>query len=220
MTKAREIITTALTIHLNRLAPGETLNDDDAAKCLLALNNIADSWNGSKSFLFREVLTQSTPITGSSAALGVTWPGLSSGDEILGATYQYTAGMDFPLDKITLEQYSVIAQKATASLPRSFAHDGAATVYFYPACTGQTVTLRTKQVISDFADLDTDYVMPKGYKSALSACLAEAVAPVMGGLTPSVVQAAKAARKQVQSQAINPAIIGGAARRGNILAGW
>lgn len=220
MTKAREIITTALTIHLNRLSPGETLNDDDAARCLAALNNIADSWSGSKSFLFREVLSQGLPITGSSGTLGVTWAGLLPGDEILGATVQYQGGTDITLDPMTVEQYASIPLKSTASIPQRYAHDGSATVYFYPGCTGQTVTLRTKQVMADFADLDTDYSMPRGYKSALAACVAEAVGRTLGGLTPDVVEAAKAARSRVQGQAVNPAIIGGVNRRGNILAGW
>ena len=221
MTTARSIITGALTFGLNRLSPGEALNADDAAVCLDALNHIADELNGSKSFLFREILTTSSAITGASAALGVAWPTLAPGDEIEGATVQYSAGMDVPMDPLTMAQYAVISIKATASLPRYYAHDGLATVYFYPACTGQTVTLRTRQVVSDFADLDTDYSMPKGYKAALSALLAEKMAPTMlGGVTASVAQAAQKARNQLAQQGVAPAIIGGESVRGNILTGW
>lgn len=221
MSTARSIITGALTFHLNRLSPGEAVDADVGAVCLDALNHIADELNGGKSFLFREVLTTSSAITGTSAALGVAWAGLVAGDEILGATVQYSAGMDVPLTPITLEQYANIAIKTTASLPQNYAHDGQATVYFYPACSGQTVTLRTKQVVSDFADLDTDYVMPKGYKSALSAMLAEKMAPTMlGGVTAPVASASKAARKRLAGQAVNPAIIGGNHTRGSILSGW
>ena len=221
MTTARSIITGALTFGLNRLSPGESLDADDAARCLDALNHIADELNGNKSFLFREILTQSSAITGASAALGVAWPTLAPGDEIQGATVQYTGGMDVRLDPLTMGQYAVISLKTIASLPQYFAHDGLATVYFYPACTGQTVTLRTRQVVSDFADLDTDYSMPKGYKAALSSLLAEKMAPTMiGGITPSVAQAAQKARNQLAQQAINPAIIGGDKARGNILTGF
>ena len=221
MTTARQIIQGALTFHLNRLSPGETLNDDDASVCLTALNHLADEWNGVKSFLFREILTPGIAITGTSGTLGATWTGLAPGDEILSATVQYSGGMDLPLEPITLEQYSAIPLKSTASIPRQYAHDGLATVYFWPACAGQTVTLRTRQVIADFADLDADYVMPKGYKSALSACLAAAVGGVMvGNVPPAVYAAARAARSRIQMQAVNPGIIGGVNRRGNILAGW
>lgn len=45
MTTARQIITDALTFHLNRLSPGETLEADTAAVCMSALNAFVDDWN-------------------------------------------------------------------------------------------------------------------------------------------------------------------------------
>jgi hypothetical protein len=45
MTTARQIITDALTFHLNRLSPGETLEADTAAVCLSAINAFVDDWN-------------------------------------------------------------------------------------------------------------------------------------------------------------------------------
>lgn len=45
MTTARQIITDALTFHLNRLSPGETLEADTADVCLSALNAFVDDWN-------------------------------------------------------------------------------------------------------------------------------------------------------------------------------
>lgn len=226
MTTARQIIGGALTFHLNRLSPGETLDADLAAVCLDALNHIVDEWNGVKSFLFRELLSVSTPLSGVSGTLGTSWAGLSSGDQILGATVQYAGGMDIPIVPITMAQYAEIPLKTTASIPQVYAHDGAATVYFYPACAGQTVTLRTRQVATDFSGLDVDYVLPKGYKSALSAILAEKLSPVLtGGVTLAVASAAATARSQVMAQAVNPAILNAAGPTvnrggGNILAGW
>lgn len=222
MTTAREVITGALTFHLNRLSPGEALDADTASVCLSALNDIVDEFNGVKSQLYREVFTLSgAGIVGTSGTLGTTWASLSPGDEILGATTQYTAGLDVPLDPLTMGQYQNISLKSTGSIPRYYAHDGAATVYFWPACTGQTVSLRTKAAFSDFADLDTNYVLPKGYKSALSALVAERVAGVtVGGIPPTVAVAARAARMRLAAQASNPAIIGPRRDGGNILAGW
>lgn len=221
MATARSIISTALTVHLNKLAAGETLDNDTANLCLSGLNDVVDEFNGGKSFLFREVLTTSSAITGPSAQLGVAWPALVSGDEILGATVQYSAGLDVPLDWMSMEDYANIAIKTVAAIPRMYAHDGAATVYFYPAAAGQTVTLRTRQVVQDFADLDTDYTMPKGYRSALSAILAERMAnSLVGGIKPDVAQAAAAARRRLRAQSSNPGIINGGAGPGNILTGW
>lgn len=221
MTKARDIITDSLTFGLNRLSPGESADADVLRVCLSALNNIADELNGQKSFLFREILSASSAVTGTTATLGVDWPTLSPGDEILGATVQYSAGMDTEMRPLTMEEYQRIPVKTTGAFPTRYAHDGAATVYLYPAATGQTITLRTRQVVSDFADLDTDYSMPKGYRAALSAMLNERLAPVLlGGITPEIALAAKRARNQLAGQTMKPGIINGSPAPGNILTGW
>lgn len=220
MTKAREVISNSLSFGLNRLSPGETLDADLAAMCLVALNEIVDEFNGSKMMLFREILSTGT-VTGATGTLGVNWTGLSSGDQILGATVSYQAGLDTPLDPLDMARYQVIAQKATGGLPQWYAHDGAATVYFWPVPAGQSITLRTSQAASDFADLDTDYVLPKGYKAALSALLSEKLADVLvGGVTPKVMRDANKARTALMSQNVDPAIIRTGVRRGNVLTGW
>lgn len=221
MTKARVIIRNALTFGLNRLSPGEQEDADLFGRCLDALGSIVDEINGGKALLWREVLTASTPISGVSAQLGVDWLTLASGDEILGATVQYAVGQDTPMDEITMGQYQNILVKGTASLPQVWAHDGAATVYLWPAAAGQAVTLRTKQAAQTFADLDTDYSMPAGYQSAFEKFLAEAMAPT---LNPQMLQIAiakaAAARRRIGAQAISPAIIEGNRRDGNIWTGW
>lgn len=221
MTKARVIVRNALTFGLNKLSPGEQEDADLFGRCLDALGSIVDEVNGGKLLLWREVFTPSSAISGASAQLGVAWPSLSSGDEIIGVTVQYATGQDVPVSYITMAQYESIPVKATASLPQVCAFDGAATVYFYPAATGQVVTLRTKQAASTFADLDTDYVMPAGYQSAYEALLAEKMAPT---LAPSMLAIAStkasAARRRIAGQVIEPAIINGGSSAGNILTGW
>lgn len=221
MATAREIITSALTVHLNRLSPGETLEADLAEVCRVALNEIADEFSGSGSFLWKETTYPAT-VTGITGTLGVTWSALSPGQDLLGVTYNNGAG-DFPLDQLTMQQYheQVRIKSLSGGLPRYWAHDGESTVYFYPACTGQTITVRVHQSMAEFADLDTDYTMPQGYKSGLSAMLAERVSStVVGGLSAAVVKAAKAARSRLMGQSITPAIINGGAPAGNILTGW
>jgi hypothetical protein len=222
-TTARQIITGALTLSINRLSPGEAIDADLAATSLAALNFIVDEMNGSKAILFREILTTSGPITGASAVLGVDWAGLKSGDQILGATVRYTAGVDQPIAPITMDQYSAIPIKTVASIPQQYAHDGAARVYLYPMATGQTITSRTLQVVQDFADLDTNYEMPRGYMASFAALLAERLAPTMlGGITADIAKAARSARNRIGGQAASPAIIGAVSsggRLGSFLAG-
>ena len=208
MTTARDIIRGALSFHLNRLSPGEAEDADLFDRCRLALNFIADEFNGSKGYLWREILTVSGSITGTYGTLGTDWSGIASGDEILGATVRYSSTLDVPMHPITMQQYADIAVKSTSSYPEFYAHDGAARVYLYPAASAHVITLRTKQVLSDFADLDTDYEMPKGTKADLAALLAEKMAPsLLGSLPPAIGKAASAARSHLLARGLTPAIL-------------
>lgn len=209
MTTARQILGDAFTFHLNLLSPGEALDADALSTALSALNSLADEWNGRKAFLFQEILTASAaPIAAAYGTLGTDWVGISPGDEILGATCSYSTGLDVPLIPVTMEEYANIAIKSVTSLPEVYAHDGLSKVYFYPVPSSKTVTLRTKSALQTFADLDTDYTMPKGYRSALAVCVAELLAPALAPsmYQPSAVKAAKA-RRQIAAQNIEPAVI-------------
>lgn len=220
MTTATTIIEDALRFGLNRLAVGETLDAETGAVCLRALNQIRDEWNGGDLGLFREILTTSSAITGASGTLGTHWAGLPSGVMILGATYK-EGGLDMPMEPLTMQQYhEQVHDKTQASSPRYYAHDGAATVYFWPALAAEQITLRTREQAVEFADLTTDYTFPPGYKAAFSALLAEKVAPTMiGGIPPTVSRDASRARQRLAMRNVSPAIIGGKTR-GNILTGW
>ena len=224
MATARGIISGALTFRLNRLSPGETLDADVANVCLSGLNHILDGWNGAKSFLWREVLTDSTPITGKTATLGTDWLTVKPGDQIIGATVKYSGNLDVPLSIIDMGQYANIAIKSLSTVPYVIAYDGQSTVYVYPAAAGHVITLRTKQPADKFTDLDTAYFLPPGYESALSDMLAEVMAPTMLGNVPaSVAQAAHAARRRIGAQSMTPAIIGGptsSGRLGDFLRGF
>ena len=210
MTTARAIITNALSFRLNVLSPGEAIDPDIGARCLLALNDVVDRINGGKSFLFREILTRSTAITGKYGTLGTDWASIAAGDQILGATVEYATGLDVPMDPITMGQYANVAIKALTTYPAYYAHDGQSQVFLYPAATGHYITIRTGQVFADFADLDTDYTMPKGYQSALADLVAERVAPSLLGQVPApIFGAAESARNRLAAQAVVPAILGG-----------
>jgi len=204
MTTARSIIRDSLTFGLNKLSPGEAEGADTFNTCLDALNNIADELNGQKAFLFREILTAGT-VTGASGTLGSTWA-LSPGVQILGSTYANSA--DFVISEMTMAQYQTIPVKTTSGDPYWFAHDGLATVYFYPVPTSRVVTLRTKAAVTTFADLDTDYSMPAGYRSALADKLTKKLAPtLLGGVPASAVMDAKNADARLHAQAYVPAIV-------------
>ena len=221
MPTARQIITSALTYHLNRLSPGEVLDADLGSLCLGALNDIVDEWNGSVSLLWQTTLSAAV-VTGTTGTLGTTWTDISSGHDVLGATYNNGSG-DFLIAQLTMAQYheEVRIKTLATGFPRYWAQDGASTIYFYPAPTGQSITLRSRRSMSDFADLDTVYVMPQGYRAALAAVLAEKMGPsVVGAIPPSVAKAAASARNNLMSNAVDPAIIGSVGMSGNIMSGW
>jgi hypothetical protein len=218
MTTARQIIEGALGFRLNKLSPGETLDADTGATCLTALNELADEMNGGGSFLFREILSVGT-VTSAIGTIGTTWASLSPGVRVLGATYDDGSGA-VELSPLTMAQYAIIADKTTPGEPHSFAPDGYASVYFYPVPTSVDITLRTKQTVSEFADLETDYGMPKGYRTHLSALLAEKLAPsLVGGVSPDVARGARLARQALLAQNMNPAIMQGSFQRPSILEG-
>jgi hypothetical protein len=205
--KARDIIRDCLTFRLNQLSPGEPEDADLFNTCLRGLNNLVDKWNGVKSFLFREIRTAGT-VTGVSGTLGSTWS-LSPGDSILGASYN-NGSIDIELGRLTMAQYQAIPVKTQTGDPIYWAYDGASTIYFWPVPSSRSVTLRTKEAVSSFADLDTVYTVPAGYQSALVDELAELLAPNLAkGLLTKAEKNASAARSRIQSQAYVPAILDG-----------
>jgi hypothetical protein len=207
---ARQIISDCLTFRLNRLSIGETMDADTADRCLSALNVVIDEVNGGLFSLWREILTTGT-VSAVSATFPVTWPTIRLGDPVLGATYAMN-GLDISIDPITMQQYHEgVALKTTTGKPSVYAYDGAETLYFWPVPSGPTsITLRTQEMRPDFADLDTEYSAPDGWRSGLSAMLAELVAPAMlGGVPPAIQKQASAARSRLQAQSYRPAIIGG-----------
>ena len=222
MTTARDILENALRFSLNRLSPGETADPDTLATGLLALNDVVDEWNGVKSFLFRTIITSSaSSISASTGTLGTTWVGLSPGDKILGATYLLD-GSDYPMAQLTMRQYhEQVHNKSEVSEPEFWAYDGLSTVYFYPVPNSKTIKLRTLASVSEFADIDTDYTMPDGFRSALTDCVAEKLAfPMLGAIPPNIAANARAARNRIAAQVCSPEIIGQSPRRNSIIEGW
>lgn len=219
MTTARSIIEGALGFGLNRLSPGETLDADTANTCLTALNMICDEFNGSGGFLFRDLMTQSTAISAASAALGTAWAAIPPGTQPLDAIHNDTDG-DEVLTWMPFTQYQAIADKTLGGDPEYWSWDGYATVYFYPVPTGALISLRTRQTVADFADLDTNYGMPQGYKTALSDMLAEKMAfQLLGQIPPKVGRDAAAARRRLIAKNMRPEIIQPGGARANIITG-
>lgn len=182
MTAAVEIITSAYQ-RCNRLSPGETLNADDAAFGFGRLNELVDELSAQKMFSFKGVITTATQ-TGNITLGAGAWAAISPGTEVTSIVAN-----NLSLDPITMQQYNELYKPADNSTPRVWAWDGLSTVYLYPAPSGQTLSVLTRTTVSEFADQTTDYVLPSGWKAALSAALAVRVAPtILGKLPPSLLR--------------------------------
>ena len=220
MTTARTIISLALE-SMNRLSPGEVLDADLAASCLRRLNAIADDWSAGRDMTPQDVIA-SGAVTGPSLQLGAgAFAAIAAGEEIISAQSD-----GYPMSLVTMQQYNDIRLKAQGGRPEVYAHDGLATVYLYPASSGNTISLLTRAPFAIFADLDTAYTLPSGYQGAFAASLAVAMAPaLLGGVTPGLAAAKKEALFNVANANVRPAMVSAnplspRCSSGNILTGW
>lgn len=194
------------------------MDADTGNSCLVALNMLCDEFNGSGSFLFREMMTSGT-VSAASGTLGTTWAAIPPGTKPLGATYNDGSGEE-ELIEWTFAQYQSTYDKTLVDDPEYFAWDGYATVFFYPVPTSLVIKLRTRQTFADFADLETDYDMPQGYKTAFADLLAEKMSPQLLGKVPeAVTRNAAAARSRLLAKNMRPAIINAGSARVSILSG-
>lgn len=202
MTTARTIITLALEA-MNRLAPGETLDADLAAACLRRLNAIADDWSAGRDMMPQDQLVAGV-VAGPSLTLAAgAFATIGIGDEII----QLQAD-GFPMSPITMQQYQNILLKNQGGRPQVWAWDGLATVYVYPASSGNTISVMTRAPFASFVDLDSAYTLPSGYQGAFAASVAVAMAPaLLGGVTPSLMAAEKKALYNVANSTVRPAIL-------------
>ena len=184
----------------NRLSPGETLSADDAALGLRRLNLLVDEISGQNLFLFRSVITSAVQ-TGHITLGAGAWVNISPGDEIVSGTAN-----NLVMAPITMRQYNELYAPAISGPPQLYASDGLGTVYLWPIAAGQTIKLQTRVTVSQFADQETDYILPDGYKSALGAGLAVRIAPsIMGSIPPYLARAEMALMMNISRY--DPAIV-------------
>lgn len=175
---ALEIITAAYEA-CNRLSPGEALSADDAAFGLRRLNLLVDEMSSDNGFLFQNIIISATQTDHIVLGAG-SWAAIAPGGEIVSA-----AADDVAMSPITMRQYNEMGATAVSGSPMFYAPDGLSTVFLYPVPTGQTIKLQTRVGVPEFADYETEYTVPSGYKSALAAALAVRIAPAIMGSIPN-----------------------------------
>lgn len=182
---------------------GETLSGADADYGLNVLNDMIDSWNTQRLFIFTTTAVTST-ILGLSASIG---PGLTINTPrptMIPAQGSFVSvgGVDYPIEFINDAQYNGIAIKSTPStIPIYAYYNGGlpSSIYFWPYPSVPTsFTLLLEQQLTAFADLVTDVPLVPGYKKALQESLAEELAPGLRDIPQSLARIAAKSRQAIR----------------------
>lgn len=197
---ARTIITDALKL-AGILASGETLNANDASDGLRMLNNLIDGWNSEGLYTFA-VSDVSATFSGASATIGTSMVVNTSRPTKIKSAFYRSGGIDYQLRVIDADEYYSIIDKTTSGNPEVIYYESTAptgTVRVYPVPGSTEYHLQVEAQLTEFANLDTAYDLPQGYKRALTYTMAEEEAPIFGQvIAPSISLAARNMRRVIK----------------------
>lgn len=203
MANATTIITRALR-ELQVYPESQTLDPDDSAACLLALNNLANSWLTGPNYSFTS--NRVTATLGSGSRTMTIGPGkdfnVPRPIRLEDGCFATIGTIDYPLRVIEEGEYlSIPLKDVQGPWPSVCYYDAGfptGLVYFWPLGTCP-ITLNLQTQIASFPDLNTDVVLPPGYERAFSLTLAEEVAPMYAATpSPMTLRNAKAARRDIK----------------------
>lgn len=176
MTTARELIADALG-DIGVLDPMEAMTAEQAQHGLRTLNRIIDSLNAQRLQVpaITEVVAS---FAGASASIG---PGLTINTphplRLETGCYYVKSGISYPLPLWSREDYNARVLKGqSGDYPQGIYYDRATpgTVKVWPVPSVPIdYRLQCLVQLADFADLDTDYAFPVGYKDAFYWALCE-----------------------------------------------
>lgn len=180
---ALEYITKAMRI-CGVIGQNETPSSSEADDGLDALNDMIDSWNTDRTYIY--AVTQSTiPVVNGQAAYTIGTGGdfnITRPVKIDNAFIRIN-DVDFPLIGINNQDYDSIAYKANQGFPEYFFYNpsmplGTLTIYGVP--TQGDLYIDTWTQLTEFATLQTDITFPPGYRRAFNYNLAKEIAPEYG----------------------------------------
>lgn len=186
MATALDLMTRALRI-IKVYGTGETLSDAEAADGLVALNAMLEDWSNESLMLYVATL-DAIPLTPALATYTVGPTGSTVTTRPISidpGTYLDIAGVSYPLEIATLDEYNSITVKAlNSSIPQYIFYsptfpDATVKLYPVPAVTA-TLNLWTWKPMGTFANLTDEVSLPPGYINAIVYNLAEYLAPEFG----------------------------------------
>jgi hypothetical protein len=213
MTTVSDLIQLALK-DLNVLAPGEALSSEDAADALATLNMMLGQWQVQKLYVVGQRLVTFACTGAQTYAIGPS----AAVDTVLPASVdsaQYTLnGITYPVSVLnSREDYENITLKSIAgTLPTAifFQRDyPLGTIYVWPQPSVGSITLVTKDVLTEYASLSDDTAVPPEYALAMRFSLAELLMPTFGvGPRPDIVANAIKARKVMKRNNLSIPLMG------------
>jgi len=206
MTTARSIInrTYRMMIASEQLPTNQEYTDG-----LSVLNDVIESMQIEKMYIYATTVASYT-MTGSQTSYTIGTGGnfnVTMPTDITNAYVRYN-NIDFPMKKINMMDYGNIMNKTfVVGIPQFFAYNAAyplGTLYFWGTPDqNYTVFLQTPQLLTSFADLDTDYTLGRGYKRFLSYALMQDWMPEFEQeMTPTQLKSYTESKKLIQKNNI------------------
>lgn len=192
----RDLVTASLRL-IGAVAPGESVAASEATDGLSALNRMLGGWSTEGLLIHAQTQDTLTLVPGTATYTMGTGGTFNTArpQQILQAVLRTSSGSsatDYPLDLLTLDQWSAITQKSLeGSHPRSLYDDGAyplrsLTVYPKPTAA-HTLVIFSLKALSEVSTLDSSISLPPGYDRALIYNLALELSPEYGKSVPDAV---------------------------------
>lgn len=195
MPTAQAVINSALK-KIRALRSGESPAAEDAEDCLAALNAMLDTWSSEGLTIFA-VTTDTKALTagddqysiGTSADIDTARP---TSVEVESCFIRDSSNNDYPLSRMTKEEYNRISDKASGNaIPSRLLYEQTyanGTIYLQPppeaGLTLHLVSLKPFTTYTDLSGSGGDMSFPPGYQEAIEFNLAVRIAPDFGK-TPS-----------------------------------
>ncbi len=180
MATALTMITRAMRL-AKVIGKGETLDPDESADGLEALNAMLESWAIERLFVY-SIRDETFTWTAAAASRTVGAAGNFATDrpsKVDASSYFTYNGIDYPIEIIDSDAYSAIQDKTiSSSFPRylyvDYTSSALVTLYAFEVPQGAlTFHLRTWRLMQSFTALTDVLALPPGYKRAIEFSLAE-----------------------------------------------
>lgn len=184
------------------IGKGETLDPDESADGLTALNAMIDSWSTERLFIyairdetFSWAASQATRTVGAAGDFATDRP-----VRVDPSSYFVSGGINYPVELISPEAFAGIQVPTTGStipmyLAADYTSSALVTLSAYPVPSATiSFHLRTWRLLQSFTSLTTSLALPAGYQRAIEFSVAEEFGVEFGKDIPMKVQqiAAKA----------------------------